>query len=94
MFKITITPHGVNQAPMTLIAFSAVGVMRAMTACAKLLHDTYQVLGNTELVSEDDILVLRQVGSGRRIITLKAERHPQHISVFTRLKNFFKVIIV
>ena len=79
---------------MTLIAFSAVGVMRAMAACAKLLHDTYQVLGNTELVSEDDILVLRQVDSGRRIITLKAERQHQSISIFTRLKNFFKVIIV
>ena len=94
MFKITIAPHGVNQAPMTLITFSAVGAMRAMAACAKLLHDTYQVLGNTELVSEDDILVLRQVDSGRRIITLKAERHHQSISIFTRLKNFFKVIIV
>ena len=79
---------------MTLITFSAVGAMRAMAACAKLLHDTYQVLGNTELVSEDDILVLRQVDSGRRIITLKAERHHQSISIFTRLKNFFKVIIV
>ena len=79
---------------MTLITFSAVGAMRAMAACAKLLHDTYQVLGNTELDSEDDILVLRQVDPGRRIITLKAERHHQSISIFTRLKNFFKVIIV